>query len=95
MSTDPEYDRVVTLDHPNGQDSGHQLVPPEAPAVMELPAPAEVLPTSAEAIPTPALEPVPVAPPVAAKTSRPRPRWLVPAAIAVVGLIASGTLGYL
>ena len=84
MSTDPEYDRVATLDHPNGQE----LVPPETPVVVELPLPAE--PTAA-----PAVDAIPAAPPVAARPSRPRPRWLVPAAIAVVGLIASGTLGYL
>lgn len=84
MSTDPEYDRVATLDHPNGQE----LVPPETPAVVELPAPME--PT-----PAPALEAMPAAAPVASRPSRPRPRWLVSAAIAVVGLIASGTLGYL
>lgn len=44
----------------------------------------------------PPAEPV-VAPVVetAPKASKPRPKWLVPAAIAAVGLIASGTLGYL
>lgn len=84
MSTDPEYDRVATLDHPNGQE----LVPPEAPVVVELP-------PAAEPTPAPAVEAMPAAPPIAARPSRPRPRWLVPAAIAVVGLIASGSLGYL
>ena len=84
MSTDPEYDRVSTLDHPNGQE----LVLPATPVVVELPPPAEP-------VPAPAVEAIPAAPPVVARPSRPRPRWLVPAAIAVVGLIASGTLGYM
>lgn len=84
MSTDPEYDRVATLDHPNG----HGLMPPETPVVVGLPAAVE--PTLA-----PAVEAMPAAPAVAAMPSRSRPRWLVPAAIAVVGLIASGMLGYL
>ena len=36
MSMDPEYDRVATLDHPNGQE----LLPSgAAPVVAELPAP--------------------------------------------------------
>lgn len=39
--------------------------------------------------------PVVEAAPQASKPSKPRPRWIVPAAIAAVGLIASGTLGYL
>jgi hypothetical protein len=84
MSTDPEYDRVSTLDHPNGQE----IVLPATPVVVELPPPAEPAPA-------PAAEEIPAAPPVAARASRPRPRWLVPTAIAVVGLIASGALGYL
>jgi len=87
MSMDPEYDRVATLDHPNG----HEVVPPAAPVVVELPAPI------IEA-PAPALEPAPVAEPITVtpiKQARKRPRWLVPAAIAAVGLIASGALGYL
>ncbi|HET7466688.1 MAG TPA: hypothetical protein VFL29_08470 [Candidatus Dormibacteraeota bacterium] len=101
MPMDPEYDPVVTLDHTNGQDNGqdngHQLVPPESPVVVALPAPAEALPIEAEAVPTlpAAAEPMPVTRPVAAKPSRSRPKWLIPAAIAAVGLIASGTLGYL
>jgi len=84
---DPEYDRVATLDHPNG----HEVVPTAAPVVVELPAPI------IEA-PAPALEPAPVAEPITVtpiKQARKRPRWLVPAAIAAVGLIASGALGYL
>ena len=66
MSTDPEYDRVITLDQPQAQEP----VPPE---------PAAVLPASA---------------PAEARRGT-RPKWLLPAAIAVVGLIASGSLGYL
>ena len=82
MSMDPEYDRVATLDHPNGQE----LLPPgAAPVVAELPAPV------IEA-PAPVAEPFTVTP---VKQARQRPRCLVPAAIAAVGLIASGALGYL
>jgi hypothetical protein len=74
MSTDPQYDTVITLEpRPDGQEA----VPPEAPVLVELPAPAAV------------------AEPAAARPSKPRPRWLLPAAIAAVGLIASGSLGYL
>src|SRR5207249_11304316 len=80
MSMDPEYDRVATLDHPSGQE----LLPPgAAPVVAELPAPV------IEA-PAPVAEPFTVTP---VKQARQRPRWLVPAAIAAVGLIASGALG--
>jgi hypothetical protein len=84
MSMDPEYDRVATLDHPNG----HELLTRETPLVVELP-------PAAEPTPTPAVDAIPAVPQVAARPSRPRPRWLVPAAIAAVGLIASGALGYL
>lgn len=90
MSMDPEYDRVATLDHPNG----HEVVPPAAPVVVELAAPAEE--PHAPVIEAP--EPAPVAEPIVVtpiKQARKRPRWLVPAAIAAVGLIASGALGYL
>jgi hypothetical protein len=59
--------------------NGHEPVPSEAPIATEL----------APAPPAPA--PVAAAP----KAVRRRPRWVVPAAIAAVGLIASGTLGYL
>jgi hypothetical protein len=45
--------------------------------------------------PPPALAPPYVAPPTEASRSRTRPRWVVPVAIAAVGLIASGALGYL
>ena len=84
MSTDPEYNRVITLEP---QPNGHEQVPPEAPAAVGLPATPEA----------PALQPelVPVAAVAAPKPSKPRPKWLVPAALAAVGLIASGSLGYL
>lgn len=41
------------------------------------------------------LPPPPAAAPAPATPKRPRPGWIVPTAIAVVGLLASGTLGYL
>jgi len=85
---DPENDRVATLDHPNG----HGVVPLEAtPEAVELP-------LTAEPAPALAVEPIPVAEPIVVipiKSARRRPGWLVPAAIAAVGLIASGGLGYL
>src|SRR6266852_5333941 len=88
MSMDPENDRVATLDHPNG----HGVVPLEAtPEAVELP-------LTAEPAPALAVEPIPVAEPIVVipiKSARRRPGWLVPAAIAAVGLIASGGLGYL
>ena len=36
MSTDPEYDRVATLE---AQPNGHEYVPPEPSQVTELPPP--------------------------------------------------------
>ena len=72
MSTDPVYDRVITL---------------EQPAALE-PVPPETFETQA----TPSAPPAPAA---VESRQRTRPRWVVPAAIAAVGLIASGTLGYL
>ena len=62
------------------------------PYVQALPAPAP------EATPAPVYAPVfePVArTPVVAAPFKGRPAWIVPAAIAVVGLIASASLGYL
>lgn len=73
MSIEPEYDGVITLEP---RVDGQEAVPPEAPAIAELPA-------------------APAAEAAAPRASKPRSRWLVPAAIAAVGLIASGTLGYL
>jgi hypothetical protein len=56
---------------------------------LEVPEPAPPqAPAVVELPPPPAYVPVPTA-------TRQRPRWLVPAAIAAVGLIASGMLGYL
>ena len=53
---------------------------------------------AAEANPAPIAEATlaqPVVAPAAARVRRPRPRWVVPTAIAVVGLITAGALGYL
>jgi hypothetical protein len=73
-----------------------QIVVPQAPA----PAPSQEYPPAPayapEAVSTaPAYAPgyPAYAPAVAVK--KPRPMWILPAAIAAVGLIASGTLGYL
>ena len=79
-----------------GIDS-EQIVVPQAPA-----APPEH-PPAAEYPPAPAYQPV-YAPPVAEAPAvlhaqpvarKPRPGWIAPAAVAAVGLIASGALGYL
>lgn len=80
MSSNPEFEHVLTLEP---QPNGHEPVPPEAAPAVELP----------QLLPQP--EPQAAEPPAAPKAVRPRPKWLVPAAIAAVGLIASGTLGYL
>ena len=58
--------------------------PPE-PNVIELPA-ADAPPVPAEA---------PLAPADGPRPQRSRPAWALPAAVAAIGLIASGTLGYL
>jgi hypothetical protein len=90
MSTNPEFERVVALepDH-NGRES----VPPETPAWAGAPAATAetaltgAVPFDAPAYALPALVPAP-----AQKRSR---GWIGTVAVAVVGLIASGTLGYL
>jgi len=61
--------------------NGHEPVLPEAVEVPVEQVP-QVEPIPAPAAPTP-------------KASRPRPRWILAAAVAAVGLVASGTLGYL
>lgn len=69
---------------------------PEVEGIVALPA----LPVPEQANGTPLPAPVEswavevVAAPPAPATSRKRPAWIVPAAIAAVGIIASGTLGY-
>jgi hypothetical protein len=72
---------------------------PEVDGIVVLPVPDEPVeagnghawPASVELAPAAELAPA-VAP--AARARRPRPAWIVPAAIAAVGLIVSGTLGY-
>src|SRR2546425_5692246 len=88
MSMDPEYDRRAPLDHPNGQGVQPLDATPDG---VELPRTAEP-PLAVAFGAIPAAEPI-VATPI--KRARRRPMWLVPAAIAAVGLIASGGLGYL
>ena len=88
MSTNPEFERVVALvpDH-----DGLEAVLPEAPA-LTTPAAVETAPAAVETAPA-----EPVAPAVPA-TIAPRKRsrgWIGTVAVGVVGLIASGSLGYL
>jgi len=97
MSIDPEYDSVVTVEtQPDGQEPATPEPEAHAPvAVLEAPA---VVPTpQTVAVPEafPVAEAEAYVAPVAAPRVRTRPRWAVPAAIAAVGLIASGALGYL
>lgn len=81
MSINPEYENIVTLEPgTNGSDPQSIVAPVEGPAA-ELAAP-EAVPASAPA--------APVAPGL-----RSRPKWVLPVAIATVGLIASSALGYL
>jgi len=91
MAINPEFDRIVTLEpHPDGAEP----IPPGAlsVALAEPHAIAEpVFPPFTDAV---APAPEVIAAPVAPSRARKRPRWVVPSAIAAVGLIASGTLGY-
>jgi hypothetical protein len=104
MSTNPEFDRIVTLEPGvNGAEAAPPVTVeaapvPYAPAAF---APVETAPPPVQeayapfpalAAPIPAPEQVLV--PIPVSPARKRPGWLVPAAIAAVGLIASGTLGY-
>src|SRR3982074_1218064 len=104
MSTNPEYDRIVTLEPGvTGAQAAPQEAVQAAPVSYAPPAyaPVEtVAPPIQEAYvaypaaPAPAPAPEQVVVPIPAPRDRKRPGWLVPAAIAAVGLIASGTLAY-
>src|SRR5437879_9659394 len=99
MSLNPEVDQIVSLNQPtNGADAGVSV-----PLAMVAPSPAPPVFAVAPAYEPPAppaaasWQSAPVAPeanwsPAPARKGR---AWVVPAAIVVVGLIASGTLGYL
>lgn len=76
----------MAIDPGLGSGASVETLTPVEPQILELPAPAPEQAAAPE-IPPPALE--------EAKPKRGRPRWAVPAAIAAVGLVASGTLGYL
>ena len=84
MSMDPEYDRVATLDHPNG----HEVVPPAAPVVVELAAPAKEPHAPVIEAPAPAAESIVVTP---IRQARRRPKWLVPAPVVRVGWRSDGS----
>src|SRR4029077_19197490 len=92
MSLNPEVDQIVPLGQPtNGTDAGvstplAMVAPSPAPPVFAV-APAHEPP------PPPAAAPWQSAP-VATAPARKSRGWIAPAALAVVGLIASGTLGY-
>lgn len=87
MSVNPESSGIVAFPSriPEVQDVPREVAAPAEPAVNLEPAlPAEP-PVTAVAPPAPQSVPAPV---------RSRPRWLVSAAIAAVGVIALGALGY-
>ena len=82
MSTDSDYDAVALMEtSANGAEAA-----PAPPALALAP---EVEPFE------PAAQPEPAAPIEVSKARRGRPAWVLPAAVAAVGLIASGALGYL
>jgi hypothetical protein len=85
MSLNPDYDRIVTLEP---RRDTIEPVPPEPQPGPAAPA----APAAGDSGLVSATEPAAEA---RAKAPRSRPRWVLPTAIAVVGLIASGTLGYL
>jgi hypothetical protein len=95
MSINPEYDGTLTLrPYPNGVEGepvaalAVDHAPPAAPAVFT--PPAQVI--------EPSYFPAPAAAPAAFAVATPassRPRWIAPLAVAVIGIIASGALGYL
>ena len=96
MSINPEYDGTVTLrPYPNGAEPEPAAAivanqaPPATPAEFNPPAQA-IQPAY---LPEPPLFEAP-APVMATARISSRPRWVVPAAIGAVGIIASGSLGY-
>lgn len=96
MSINPEYDGTVTLrPYPNGAEAEPvaAAVADQAPsaAPAELTAPAKVFEPAY--LPEFPRSEAPAAILATARSSR--PRWVVPAAIGAVGIIASGSLGYL
>src|SRR6202035_3877797 len=91
MSSDSEYERTATL-VPGGPDGAEpRLLAPAVDEAVMAPAPEPHVAPEAQiaAVPEAAAQRY-VAPRV-----RTRPKWVVPVAIAAVGLIASGALGYL
>ncbi len=96
MSINPEYDGTVTLrPYPNGAESEPAVAVtaeqarPATPA--ELNPPAQLFQPAYLPEPPRFETPAPV---VAAARTNSRPRWVAPAAIGAVGIIASGSLGY-
>jgi hypothetical protein len=88
MAVNPEFDQIVNL-QPRTQDpEAAPAAPPYSNAPGTYLEPAQLAET-----PPPAMA-GPVAQPVQA-TARKRSGWMVPAAIAAMGIIASGALGYL
>lgn len=89
MSVNPEIDGVVTVRaHDNGAEAeafAPVAVAPPAPAYGPLPPPPQVPPWELQ----PAYAPAPYAAPARARR---RPAWVIPAAIALVGLIVAGAL---
>ena len=96
MSINPEYDGTVTLrPYPNGAESepAAAVAAYQAPPVTtaELNPPAQTIEPAYLPEPPRFEAPAPIV--VAARTTS-RSRWVAPAAIGAVGIIASGSLGY-
>jgi hypothetical protein len=99
MSVNPEVGQVVPLGRPTNGAGAEVRTPLAMVAPSSAPPIFAVAPVYGQ--PVPPAQPHWPAQPVAASAKwspvpvRKRTGWIVPAAIAVVGLIASGTLGYL
>jgi hypothetical protein len=82
MSDNPEFNGSVALETRIEEVAP---APPEPAVTHELTVPIGPTPSAAESLESQ---------PAAATTRKARPRWVVPASIAAVALLASGTLGY-
>jgi len=87
MSLNPEVEGTDALGQPAEAEvrNPYAIAAPVAPPVAYAPPPPQAPPWEAQVVAAPAPAQAP---------ARRRPGWILPAAIAVVGLIVSGTLGY-
>ena len=88
MSLNPESEGIVSFRHPSNGTEAPVLEPPAAaPPAFPLPAYPGAQPWEAQPLEAPA--------PFAPARARRRPGWLAPVSIGLIGLIASGALGWL